>query len=356
MSTPPESPSAQYPLQAHEQPTGSSPYPDETSYGAPSRTTSTSAVLGLVFAFLLPVVGLILSIIGITKTGAGKAKGRGLAVAGLIISILGTLFWSFVIIAALAGIGAAVEEAGDTVVVAPADEAAADVENPADAPVEDAGAEAPPADPSSFEALTPEAWAEIVRDPSAHEGDAISVFAEVFQLDANTGAEAFLANAGASQPAGEFELDDLAFVSAPGDGLAQVAEGDVIRVDAVIDGSQSYDTLMGAENTVVSLRAVAIEQVGYLDLTPDITLGAAEPQEFGGVDVPLTVVNSGDATYNYSITVTAVSPDGATQYATTSAYVDNLTPGQSAQESASFFEDVPEDAVYDIATVDRYTP
>ncbi len=53
--------------------------------------TSTMAILGLVFAFIVPLIGIILSIIGIKDTAPGKKSGRGLALAGLIISSLSTI-------------------------------------------------------------------------------------------------------------------------------------------------------------------------------------------------------------------------------------------------------------------------
>src|SRR5262249_48135812 len=43
---------------------------------------------GLILAFLAAPIGFILSLIAVFKTGAGKAKGRGLAIAGLIVSVL----------------------------------------------------------------------------------------------------------------------------------------------------------------------------------------------------------------------------------------------------------------------------
>ena len=60
-------------------------------YGAPvpaKRGTSGLAVAGLVFAFVGPPVGFILSLIAVFRTGAGKAAGRGLAITGLVISLL----------------------------------------------------------------------------------------------------------------------------------------------------------------------------------------------------------------------------------------------------------------------------
>ncbi|GHU07105.1 hypothetical protein FACS189431_1140 [Alphaproteobacteria bacterium] len=55
---------------------------------AVAQKTNTMAILGLVFAFLFPILGLIFSIVAkgqIKKTGEG---GAGLATAGLIISII----------------------------------------------------------------------------------------------------------------------------------------------------------------------------------------------------------------------------------------------------------------------------
>jgi hypothetical protein len=65
--------------------------PGQENFQAPAapRSTSGLAIAGLIFAFLIAPVGLILSLIAIFKTGpAPRKKGRGLAIAGLIISLL----------------------------------------------------------------------------------------------------------------------------------------------------------------------------------------------------------------------------------------------------------------------------
>lgn len=46
------------------------------------------AIAGFILAILFAPLGLILSIIGLVTTGRGKKRGRGLAVAGLVISLL----------------------------------------------------------------------------------------------------------------------------------------------------------------------------------------------------------------------------------------------------------------------------
>jgi hypothetical protein len=57
------------------------------------------SVLGLVMAFLLAPVGLVLSIVGLTRTAGGKRKGRGLAVAGIVVSVVMSLLLAVVAVA-----------------------------------------------------------------------------------------------------------------------------------------------------------------------------------------------------------------------------------------------------------------
>lgn len=46
------------------------------------------AILGLVFAFVMPIAGLILSILGLKQAKRENGNGHGLALAGLIVSIV----------------------------------------------------------------------------------------------------------------------------------------------------------------------------------------------------------------------------------------------------------------------------
>jgi hypothetical protein len=60
-------------------------------YGTPQpqqQGTSGLAVAGLVLAFLLAPIGFLLGLIAVFRTGNGRRKGRGLAIAGLIVSVL----------------------------------------------------------------------------------------------------------------------------------------------------------------------------------------------------------------------------------------------------------------------------
>ncbi|MGJ7439979.1 DUF4190 domain-containing protein [Aquipuribacter sp. MA13-6] len=84
------------------------------AYGAPVGTqnhpgqppapqgTDVVSILGLVFAFLFWPIGLVLSLVGISRTGRGKRNGRGLAIAGAIISVIAGII-AVVVIVAIAG-------------------------------------------------------------------------------------------------------------------------------------------------------------------------------------------------------------------------------------------------------------
>lgn len=49
---------------------------------------NTVALLGFVFSFLSPIIGLILSIVGLNKSRELRGVGRGYAIAGIIISVV----------------------------------------------------------------------------------------------------------------------------------------------------------------------------------------------------------------------------------------------------------------------------
>jgi hypothetical protein len=54
----------------------------------PPKSTSGVAIAGFILAFLIAPLGLILSIVGLVQTGGGRRKGKGLAIAGVVISLL----------------------------------------------------------------------------------------------------------------------------------------------------------------------------------------------------------------------------------------------------------------------------
>ena len=78
---------------------------------AGSRKTNTMAILGLVFAFVFSPLGVVFSAIGLKQTKERREGGRGLALAGLILSIVFILIGILVAVLMLAVVAPAVEEA-----------------------------------------------------------------------------------------------------------------------------------------------------------------------------------------------------------------------------------------------------
>ncbi|MGJ7442680.1 DUF4190 domain-containing protein [Aquipuribacter sp. MA13-6] len=85
-----------------EQGYGQGPGPGYGVRPDPGPPTDLVSVLGLVFAVLLAPVGLVLSIIGIVRTRDGRRKGRGLAIAGIVVSVLLSLVLAALVAAAIA--------------------------------------------------------------------------------------------------------------------------------------------------------------------------------------------------------------------------------------------------------------
>jgi hypothetical protein len=80
-------------------------------YGYPApQKTNVMAVLGLVFAFLFAPLGVVFSAIGLSQTKRRGEKGRGLALAGLIVAIAAVVLEVLVIVLAIA----AAERVADT--------------------------------------------------------------------------------------------------------------------------------------------------------------------------------------------------------------------------------------------------
>lgn len=131
MSTPyppSDQPGAHNPGDGYGAPGGPQPYPAPAAQG-----TDPVAILGLVFAFLFWPVGLVLSLIGLGRTGPGKRAGRGLAIAGTIVSVIAGII-GVVVVAAFVGVAneaatevnSAVEQLDEDLAEIEADAAVAD--------------------------------------------------------------------------------------------------------------------------------------------------------------------------------------------------------------------------------------
>lgn len=88
----------------------------------------------------------------------------------------------------------------------------------------------------------------------------------------------------------------------------------------------------------------------------DVEVSACGVEEFSGPEATLNVTNNSSGRSNYIIEVSFESEDGAQQYGTGTAILNNLEPGQSKTETASAFEEVPEGASFTcrLVEVDRF--
>lgn len=57
----------------------------------PPRKSNTMAIVGFILSFFIPLVGLILSIIGLKQSKANNDESKGLAIGGIVIGALGTV-------------------------------------------------------------------------------------------------------------------------------------------------------------------------------------------------------------------------------------------------------------------------
>ena len=73
------------------QPQGQSFPPQGGYYPSINRSWNVLCIIGFVLSFLLPPVGLVLSIIALVQINRSFQKSKGLSIAGIVIGALGTL-------------------------------------------------------------------------------------------------------------------------------------------------------------------------------------------------------------------------------------------------------------------------
>ncbi|GII57146.1 hypothetical protein Pth03_55350 [Planotetraspora thailandica] len=84
-------------------------YPGQPPYGyapAPApQTTNGQSIAGFVLSFLIPPLGFIFSIVGLVVGGRRGQKGKGLAIAGIVISLVVGGVETAVVVAVAAAVG-----------------------------------------------------------------------------------------------------------------------------------------------------------------------------------------------------------------------------------------------------------
>ncbi|WP_020014421.1 DUF4190 domain-containing protein [Promicromonospora sukumoe] len=302
---------------------------------------TTSLVLGITSLFLsllfVPsILGIILGFVGLARSRrTDPPTGRGAAIAGIVLSVVGVVLGVFVAMAASTFVSDAAKAIVDRSTAAPEGETT-------------------PAPPADFVEVDAAQWKSVVEHPGKAEGQAVVVFAEVARFDSTTGTDRFLGGLGVDQPGTERELEDPAVVIGPEVMLDGVETGDLLRIHAVVTGSFELRTDLGGTVTVPALTISKFEDVGFADLGEDLAVGSAETKQPGWITVPVTVTNSGTQVFTYSATLVAESKDGKKSYDRGPVFVEKLGPGKEEKVAVDFFEDVPADAVYRVESVERF--
>ncbi len=81
-------------------------------YGAPLAPYSTTAIVGFVMAFFVPIVGLILGIVSLTQIRKTGQRGHGLALASIVIGSAYTVFVFLIIVLEIIGLAIGVGSTG----------------------------------------------------------------------------------------------------------------------------------------------------------------------------------------------------------------------------------------------------
>lgn len=114
--------------------------------------------------------------------------------------------------------------------------------------------------PSKYAELTSRNWKRLVKSPDRYIGKGYRLWACIFQFDAATGEDGFLANASyRKERYWGLDGENAAFT---GDAatLADFVEGDIVLINAVAMGSYSYDTQAGGNTTVPSFHVARIRR------------------------------------------------------------------------------------------------
>lgn len=133
--------------------------------------------------------------------------------------------------------------------------AATPAETESDAPT-------PAPKPVTHKAVTARTWKLIAKDPDKYYGQAVIVYGHVTQFDSATGADAFRANVDGVKHAESYEYDTNTILVGSEDALRDLVADDLFVARVTVDGSLSYETMMGGETTVPRLRVDSIKVTG----------------------------------------------------------------------------------------------
>ena len=116
-----------------------------------------------------------------------------------------------------------------------------------------------------YKRLSDRSWARLVKNPDSKTGNAYEIWACIYQFDAATGTDAFLAHASnEKQEYWYLDGENSAFVGTESK-LADFVEGDAVQMKVISLGSYSYDTQAGGNTTVPKFEVRKITHKGSCD-------------------------------------------------------------------------------------------
>lgn len=114
--------------------------------------------------------------------------------------------------------------------------------------------------PTSYAKLDKRGWQKIVKAPDRYIGKGYRVVACIYQFDAATGEDSFMAYASWKLQTSWFLKGDNAAFTGNAKLLADFVGGDIVSMSVVALGSYSYDTQAGGNTTVPSFQVIKIRR------------------------------------------------------------------------------------------------
>ena len=114
----------------------------------------------------------------------------------------------------------------------------------------------------TYAALSSRAWSLIVKSPDRYAGKGYIVWACIFQFDAATGDDGFLAQTSYRKESYWYSDGENAAFTGDADRLSDFVENDVVVMHVVSLGSYSYDTQSGGNTTVPAFEVKTIQRKG----------------------------------------------------------------------------------------------
>ncbi|MDP1805386.1 MAG: hypothetical protein Q8K72_09490, partial [Acidimicrobiales bacterium] len=114
----------------------------------------------------------------------------------------------------------------------------------------------------TYPKLSNRGWAKLVKSPDTYTGKGYTIWGCIFQFDAATGDDGFLAQASNRKLEYWFSDGENAAFTGNAAKLADFVEDDVVSMKVVSEGSYSYDTQAGGNTTVPQFRVVSISRKG----------------------------------------------------------------------------------------------